>query len=86
MVKSHHDVQICAVKLEKVSCTKLCYFDNCEKSAGKQRRSESRDVPRNTEGRSLLLRQTYSVVRRCGFLVRSFENQCSILWVEMSMI
>jgi hypothetical protein len=61
MVKYHHDVQICAVKLEKVSCTKTCYFDNCDMS-GKQRRSESRSVPRNTEGRSSFLRRTASYV------------------------
>jgi hypothetical protein len=28
MVKTHHDVQICAVKSEKVSCTKMSYFEN----------------------------------------------------------
>ena len=54
-------MQICAVKLEKVSCTKTCYFDNCDMS-GKQRRSESRSVPRNTEGRSSFLRGTASYI------------------------
>ncbi len=37
------DVQICAVKSKKVSCTKVCYFENCERS-GEMRRSESRGV------------------------------------------
>jgi hypothetical protein len=47
----------CAVKLEKVCCTKMCHVENCERS-GKQRRSESRSVPKNTEGRSSFLRRT----------------------------
>jgi hypothetical protein len=61
MVKTHHDVQICAVKSEEVSCTKMSYFENCERS-GKQRRSKSRGVPKNTDGRSLFLRRAASCV------------------------
>ena len=40
MVKTQHDVQICAVKSEKVSCTKMCYFENCERSQWETRESE----------------------------------------------
>jgi hypothetical protein len=39
----------------------MCYFDNGERS-GKQRRSESRGVPKNPEGRSSFLRRTASYV------------------------
>jgi hypothetical protein len=59
MVKTQHDVQICGVKLVKVSCTEMCYFENCEKSE-KQRRNKSRSVPRNTEVCSTFLRRTAS--------------------------
>jgi hypothetical protein len=76
MVKSHHDVQICAVKLEKVRCTKMCYFDNYEKS-GKQRRIQSRGVPRNTEGCSLFLRRAASCVG-VGFGTRGVEHRSKI--------
>ena len=59
MVKTKHDVQILQNVQKKVSGTKMCYFKNCEKS-GKQRRSESRSVSRNTEEHS-----SYCVVD-CG--------------------
>ena len=73
MVKMHPDVQICAVKSKKVSCTKMSYIENCERS-GKQRRSESsRGVPKNTEGRSLFLRRTASYVG-VGFCTTGVER------------
>jgi hypothetical protein len=73
MVKTYHgDVQICAPKSEMVSCTKMSYIENCERS-GKQRRSKSRGVPENTEGRSLFLRRTASYVG-VGFCTTGVER------------
>ena len=76
MVKTHHDVQICAVKSENVSCTKMSYFENCERS-GKQRRSESRGVPKNTEGCSSFLRHTALYVG-VGFGTTGVERRSKI--------
>ncbi len=49
MVKTQHDVQICAVKSEKVSCTKMCYFENCERSGKRERARGPKDRERSKE-------------------------------------
>ncbi len=37
-------MQICAVIYENVSGTKMCYFDNCERSGEMRSRNESRGL------------------------------------------
>ena len=91
MVKTQHDVQICAVKSEKVGCTKMCYFENCVRS-GKQERArgpKDRECSKEHWG-TLLVSQTYSVVLSLWVWYdgrwASYKNECSISWDEMSMI
>jgi hypothetical protein len=91
MVKTQHDVQICAVKSEKVSCTKYVILRIVRRVRDERKREvrKTGSVPKNTEGRSSFLRHTASY-RCCGFWYDGrwalYKNQCSISWDEMSMI
>jgi hypothetical protein len=57
MVNFHRDMQICVQKkTEKVSCTRMCNFDNCE-SGINERGMRSRSDSRNSEEHTSFLRK-----------------------------